>query len=803
MRSEIQENLSFTPKETDIYKIHQSGDLANLDGLDNSSLERLPSLLILRDALYSSVFREYLAKITGSGKLSGKKTDMAINVYTPGCHLLCHDDVIGSRRVSYILYLTDPDDPWKEEWGGALRLYPTEVHTKSDGKTVKVPLPDHTVSIPPAFNQLSFFAVQPGESFHDVEEVFESQSFGNKTKDEVDDVKAERNDEIKKVPHDTTNIESKPENKEETTRQDDEARPNTEHGAEDRARDGAKVEDKIPRDEEHDKANDEIDNSETKVKVGDETQGKSNGRIREKTEDKIYDKTDVEAQDKTNDKTHDETNEETYDKTVEKINDETDQKAKPANNDERNDEKTNETKVIDNHGAKKGVICNTEHNANKKSGDGRRVRMAISGWYHIPQEGEDGFVEGLEEKLAEESSLTQLQSKEDDFDLPLTKPAGFNASFDSSFATDNTIQATTTSSREDLTLTEEDLNFLVKYIAPTYLTPDTLESVSNLFTEQCSLTLEAFLSEKFSGSLRDYITIQESQDLPASTSEIESTTPWTVACPPHKHRFLFQQVRGNHIKDPRSQSPLQDLLENLFPSRSFCKWLEIATGETISSQNLLARRFRRGKDYTLATGYNEEDSRLEITMAITPTAGWEPQKIDEKSEDSQGRSSGPHVGDVGDVGGYVAYMAGDEEGDDGREDYKEGDSGDEVQVLSITKTSAKPSGSLGSKSSKTTKADPAIYQAAGNDDDDGVLFSMPAEWNQLGIVLRDKGDMRFVKYISRQAKGDRWDICGEFNVVNQDDAEVLADGTPNTIGNIDDTTEMEEAEEETSDDDWD
>ena len=97
---------------------------------------------------------------------------MAINVYTPRCHLLCHDDVIGSRRVSYILYLTDPDNPWKKEWGGALRLYPTQTIHTEDGVSVKVPNPDHSVSIPPAFNQLSFFAVQPGESFHDVEEVY-------------------------------------------------------------------------------------------------------------------------------------------------------------------------------------------------------------------------------------------------------------------------------------------------------------------------------------------------------------------------------------------------------------------------------------------------------------------------------------------------------------------------------------------------------------------------------------------------------------------------------------------------------
>src|SRR5690606_33910398 len=92
VRDEIRNNVHFTPKETDIYKIHQSGDLANLDGLDDESLAKLPSLLRLRDAVYSEAFRDYISHITGCGPLSGRKTDMAINVYTPGCYLLCHDD---------------------------------------------------------------------------------------------------------------------------------------------------------------------------------------------------------------------------------------------------------------------------------------------------------------------------------------------------------------------------------------------------------------------------------------------------------------------------------------------------------------------------------------------------------------------------------------------------------------------------------------------------------------------------------------------------------------------------------------
>jgi len=41
----------------------------------------------------------------GCGELSDQ-TDCACNIHPFGGHLLCHDDVIGNRRVSYIIYLT-------------------------------------------------------------------------------------------------------------------------------------------------------------------------------------------------------------------------------------------------------------------------------------------------------------------------------------------------------------------------------------------------------------------------------------------------------------------------------------------------------------------------------------------------------------------------------------------------------------------------------------------------------------------------------------------------------------------------
>ncbi|KAI1924812.1 putative component of NuA3 histone acetyltransferase complex [Ophidiomyces ophidiicola] len=572
VRSEIQEHLSFTEKETDIYKIFQSGDLANLDGLDDASLSRLPSLLKLRDALYSLSFREYLSEVTGAGKLSGRKTDMAINVYTGGCHLLCHDDVIGTRRVSYILYLTDPDAPWKPSYGGALRLFPTTTKTDANGDEVKVPTPDFTLSIPPAFNQLSFFTVQPGESFHDVEEVYHIDGEGSE---------------------------------------------------------------------------------------------------QEKKE---------------------------------------------------------------------------------------RVRMAISGWFHIPQEGEDGYEPGLEEKLAERSSLQQLQGQGDEFDRPQPQVVQYEEAADPSAANGKGKQAAADSDT-DKEFTEEDLDFLLKYMAPSYLTPDVSEQLSEIFDSESSLSLERIFSDKFASRIRTYIESQEKEALPTASDEIEKQTDWKVSRPPHKHRYLYQQPRLS--LDDQEKTPIQEIAEVLLPSKAFKKWLMKVTDlDDFVSHNFLARRFRRGEDYTLASGYDGDSPRLEFTIGLTPTPGWgqEDEADSDGEEDKNGTSSKPKKEDDGpSVGGYEIYMAAeddDEEGDD--------DAAAAEKVPSSTGTKSKI---------KKTKADPAIYRSAADNEDDGILFSMGAGWNRMSVVLRDRGTLKFVKYVSRSAKGDRWDVTGEIEVRFEDEDE--------------------------------
>lgn len=115
IREEVITGLHATYKETDIYKLFQTGDLANMMRLDAETLyTKLPHLESLRRAIYGEEFRAYIRQVTGCPPLTDR-TDLSCNIYTRGCHLLCHDDVIGTRAVSFIIYLTDPDARFTEE----------------------------------------------------------------------------------------------------------------------------------------------------------------------------------------------------------------------------------------------------------------------------------------------------------------------------------------------------------------------------------------------------------------------------------------------------------------------------------------------------------------------------------------------------------------------------------------------------------------------------------------------------------------------------------------------------------------
>uniref|UniRef100_A0A7S0D2P2 Fe2OG dioxygenase domain-containing protein n=1 Tax=Amorphochlora amoebiformis TaxID=1561963 RepID=A0A7S0D2P2_9EUKA len=159
-RDEAIRHLVAQPKETDLFKVFQvPEDLSCISSVNKSLASRIPCLMTLREALASQPFLDLLGNVTGVKDLSPDRIDCSVNVYVKGNHLLCHDDVIGSRRLSYIIYLVDQHPRWNKSEGGRLELYPP------GGSS-----PECYVT--PEWNSMIVFKVDPGRSFHAVEEVF-------------------------------------------------------------------------------------------------------------------------------------------------------------------------------------------------------------------------------------------------------------------------------------------------------------------------------------------------------------------------------------------------------------------------------------------------------------------------------------------------------------------------------------------------------------------------------------------------------------------------------------------------------
>jgi Rps23 Pro-64 3,4-dihydroxylase Tpa1-like proline 4-hydroxylase len=162
VKEEIKSQTKVNFKESDLFRVYQSIDFANLEPGSELSIQ-LPNVMKLREVLYSQEWRSFIEKMCGLPPSTLiEKMDCACNCHASGCHLLCHDDVIGTRKVSYIIYLTEQD--WKDEEGGSLELY-----GKQEDEPDSTPIP--LARVWPLFNSMAFFVVKPGESFHAVQEV--------------------------------------------------------------------------------------------------------------------------------------------------------------------------------------------------------------------------------------------------------------------------------------------------------------------------------------------------------------------------------------------------------------------------------------------------------------------------------------------------------------------------------------------------------------------------------------------------------------------------------------------------------
>ncbi|XP_047998707.1 prolyl 3-hydroxylase sudestada1 [Leguminivora glycinivorella] len=159
--------LDWSRKKMDLYEFHQTADLASL------TWQR--SIRGIHELLKTEVM-SWVSEVTG---LELTSVSASCSLYGPGDHLLVHDDLLGTRRVAFILYLcpwtcppqrdqngddhvdVDNDTGWSAHMGGALELLARD----EDGKPTDV-----ARSVTPANNMLAFFQVGP-ETFHQVGEV--------------------------------------------------------------------------------------------------------------------------------------------------------------------------------------------------------------------------------------------------------------------------------------------------------------------------------------------------------------------------------------------------------------------------------------------------------------------------------------------------------------------------------------------------------------------------------------------------------------------------------------------------------
>lgn len=179
----------------------------------------------------------------------------------------------------------------------------------------------------------------------------------------------------------------------------------------------------------------------------------------------------------------------------------------------------------------------------------------------------------------------------------------------------------------------------------------------------------------------------------------------------------------------------------LFRSPSFVRYMKLLTNLQPIGIKDEVRRFRPGLDYSVAYfGAMTTVARLDATLCFVDEKD-DPAPDDTKSIDSDDSGVRPatDLWDSGDVGGFECYI----------EASNEGDSAEAAEVYKGP--------SLDNNEKKE------------GDSAEESLLSVSAERNVLSLVMRDYGVMRFVKYVSINAPGSRWDISAEYELDLEED----------------------------------
>jgi prolyl 3-hydroxylase /prolyl 3,4-dihydroxylase len=240
---------------------------------------------------------------------------------------------------------------------------------------------------------------------------------------------------------------------------------------------------------------------------------------------------------------------------------------------------------------------------------------------------------------------------------------------------------------------------------------------------------------------------------------------WTIQGPPHMQRYLrynsSSKTSASSSSPAHSSGKMLSEMQHVMESPAFARFLERITGLVPTGHRGEIRRFRPGRDYTVAHyGLLRQSGVLDATLVFCAGTG---EPVCEQSSDDS-----PDVAwQSGDVGGFECYIEADESGQD-----------EQYRGSSTTAAAAKQ----GKEEEDGDDED---------EDNDGTeLLSVSAANNTLSLVYRDPGTMRFVKYLSIQAPSSRWDIALEYRVAEDDEMD----------DDEEEDAEEDEADEETPED---
>jgi len=345
-------------------------------------------------------------------------------------------------------------------------------------------------------------------------------------------------------------------------------------------------------------------------------------------------------------------------------------------------------------------------------------------------------------------------------------------------------------------LSASDFAYLSKYLNATYLSPSQMTQIREEFIENSAVQLADFLIADTGKVIANHTSAADSvQGLGGYRAptgyDVGVGDGWTEVGPPHKGKYMHYSHSQGKKKQNESKvaaaekagHALSTQKEVVFQSEPFARYLTAITTLKPISHSSDVRRFRAGLDYTVAhygamtevpvldatLCFVNDDPRLEALddkqrkRAAKMAEAGSDEDAEEEEEDEEEEGNIPDW-DTGDCGGFEVYISADTTA--------EGETAEAAEVFKVEKDTS--SGGYGAGAGSGGSAE----------EDESTLLSVTPGFNTLSLVMRDKGLMRFVKYVNSTAAGCRWDITTEYKIVQEPDSD-----------NEDENEEGEEEEE--------